>query len=176
MQTYELEPFLSEQFPIPPDLFCCTTVHGFYDPRAGPLLWIFSRRTASATQQDEDAAAKMREITEVGRLKIVVVDAPLSYEKWKNCAWDEAHASAVITELLAVTKFDHRLMLLNSSEVFLNDEMYVARLAIKTGRDFPAGTVSEICAHCWDVLTFCPQGDRAAIRQDMMKGPHSGYR
>ena len=49
-----------------------------------------------------------------------------------------------IEEKIMNASLSQSLMLLNSSEVFLNDEMYVARLAIKTGRDFPAGTVSEI--------------------------------
>jgi len=176
MQAYQLEAFLSEPFPNPPVFFCCTTVHGYLETEAGPLLCLFSRKTALSTQQNERLSARMREVQQAGRLEIVVVDEPLSYEQWKDFAWDQIRASAVVTELLAVKKYDHRLMLLNATKVFVNDEMNVARSSNRTGRNYPEGTVYEICAHCSDVIARHPDGDCNAIRYDMLMGPHSGYR
>jgi hypothetical protein len=176
MQTYQLETFLSESFPTPPDYFCCTTIHGIVDPDAGPLLYIFSRKTALSVQKDEHFKTAVQPLQQVGQLKIVLADEPLSFEEWDAFCWQEVRASAVITDLLAVKKLDHRLMLLNPTQVLTNDPKSIVRRSSQTGRNRPEGTVSEICDHCLDVLTRHPDGDRAAIRYDMLMGPHSGYR
>jgi hypothetical protein len=173
MQTYQFHAFLSEPFPTPPDFFCCTTLHGVTD--AGPQLCILSRKTALAVQQDKSFVAVLQQLEQTDRLKIAVVDEPLSFEEWRAFAWDEMHASGVFTQLLAVKKFDHRLVLLNATRTEGNDPKCIARAASATGRDYPEEPVSEICAHCYDILTGRFDHDYGAIRTDLLT-PHSGFR